>query len=745
MIVRSPSVVMRAWTVAASMVLATAPSLAAQVRPEVADVRFEGNEAFPSDSLAWAIVTRGTECRSVLFEPFCWAGAEFAIRRAYLPRREFPLDQLRLQVWYQRRGYREASIDTATVVGEDGRVRVTFLVDEGRPVLVDTIAYVGAEDVVDAPDLFRGLPLAVGDPLSDIAADAARDTLTRRLANLGYARVEVLRSFFIPRADPYAAEVTFDIATGPRSHYGHVSVEGIEHLSESTVLRTLQFRSGNLYRRDQLQDAQARLFGLEIIRSATVTPDFAAASDSIVPVSVTIQEGDPHRVRSGAGWSTSECLDLESRWVSRNFRGGGRRLQVRGRVANILARDFQDLLCPDSGKGAFASLNWIASVDFAQPWIFSTRNSFQASLYAERQSVPDAFIRKAVGLSLALTRAIGPRTPLTLSYRPDLSRLEAAELLFCTSFLVCTSDDIGILQGANWMAPVGLNFTRDRTNNILNPSRGYSMVVDLEHAEPWTGSNFSYTRLQGEVSSFARFLDGAVLAGRIRAGVVHAGAFGELLSDRGGVEIVHPQKRFYAGGANSVRGYPQGRLGPRVLYTPLNNLLGSGGSGCVPGSILDLTCDATALDDGLFQPRPTGGTTVLEGNLEARFSLGRTVQGALFTDFGQVWGDRSTVALGTIRVTPGFGVRYLSPIGPLRLDLAYRTSGGESLSVVTNQVRAFMPGVDRPGDRLVVNGVATDYVATKALAVLGPRVLFDDFPARSLRRWQLHISIGQAF
>ncbi|HKJ01913.1 MAG TPA: POTRA domain-containing protein, partial [Longimicrobiales bacterium] len=231
--------------------------LQAQSRPEVAEVRFEGNQAFPSDSLAWAIVTRETECRSVVFAPFCWAGAEFAIRRAYLPRREFPLDQLRLQVWYQQRGYREASIDTATTVGEDGRVRVTFRVDEGRPVLVDSIAYVGAEDVV-APDLFRDLPLRVGDPLSDIAADATRDTLTRRLANLGYARVEVLRSSFIPRADPYTAEVTYDIAPGPRSRYGHIAVTGNENLTESTVLRTLQFRSGDLYRVGQVRDAQAR-------------------------------------------------------------------------------------------------------------------------------------------------------------------------------------------------------------------------------------------------------------------------------------------------------------------------------------------------------------------------------------------------------------------------------------------------------------------------------------------------------
>jgi outer membrane protein assembly factor BamA len=706
-------------------------------------VRFEGNEAFPSDSLAWAIATRATECRSVFLKLFCAAGADFAIRRAYLPRRDFPLDQLRLKVWYQRRGYREASIDTATVVGDDGRVSVTFDIDEGRPVLVDSIALVGADDL-NAPDLYRNLPLRVGEPLSDIAADAARDTLTNRLANLGYAHVEVLRGWFIGNDDPYAAEVTFDIAKGPMSRYGDIEVKGNDNLSLSTVLRTLQFRSGDVYRLDQVREAQARLFGLDIIRNASVVPDFQTGPDSVIPVAVEVVEGEPHRMRGGAGWSTSECLDAEARWVSRNFKGGGRRLQVRTRVANILARDFRDLLCPDSGEGVFASLNWLAAVDFAQPWIFSTRNSFQASLYAERQSVPEAFVRKAVGMSFVLTRAIGPRTPLTLSYRPDLSRLEAAELLLCTSFLVCTPEDIGILQGANWLAPVALSFTRDATNNILNPSRGYSTTLELEHAEPWTGSNFAYTRIQGEVTRYAPIADRSILAGRLRAGWVQAGAFGELLSDRTGVEIVHPQKRFYGGGANSVRGYPQGRLGPQVLFAPLDNLLGGDDAVCTPERILDLSCDATGLSDGGFQQRPTGGSTVMEANLEARFPLRGAIQGAIFTDFGQVWGEREAVDLSNIRVTPGFGIRYLSPIGPLRLDVAYRTAGGQRLSVVTNQLRPFDPGVDQVGDADCINAACT-YLKTQALAILTPRVLFDDSRPTSLQRWQLHISIGQAF
>ena len=710
-------------------------------------MRFQGNRAFPADSLARAIVTRETECRSGIFQPFCVFGAEFAIQRAYLPRREFPLDQIRLGVWYQQRGYREVAIDTATVVGDDGRVTVTFIVDEGRPVVVDSMEFFGAEDA-EVPDLLRDLPLTRGQPLSTIALDATRDTLTRRMANNGYAHAEVLKGWSIDHAkSPYAATVTFDIAPGPRSRYGHIAVTGADDLSESTVLRTIQFRSGDLYRVNQIQDAQARLFGLEIIRSASVTPDLTSFTDSVIPVAVSIQEGDPRRVRAGAGWTSAECLDVDARWVHRNFFGGGRRVQVRGRVSNILAQDFRDLLCWQQAGGGFADYNWITSVDFSQPWIFSTRNSFQASLFAERQSLSNVFIRKAVGLSFALTRNIGPRTPLTLSYRPELSKLEAAEILFCISFLVCTPQDISVLQGSNWLAPVGLTFTRNATNNVLNPSRGYSMLVDLEMGESWTGSDFPYARAQGEVARYTRLTAGSILAGRVRMGWVSAGAFSQLLNREAEVDVIHPQKRFYAGGANSVRGYPQSRLGPRVLTTDVENLIQpteNGGAGCTPREVMDLTCDASLMERG-FQARPTGGTTVLEGSVETRFGLSRTLQGAVFTDIGQVWDVGDARTFTSLRVTPGLGIRYLSPIGPLRVDFAYRTTGGEALSVVTNGVRPFEAGVDDPDDRLTVAGERVPWIETRSLSALTPRVLYDDDGPLSLRRWQIHISIGQAF
>ena len=734
------------WIVLWGWALIPSPVLSQVGRTEVSEVAFQGNQSFPDDSLSRAIVTRETECRSVVFTPFCWAGADFALQRFYLPERDVPLDRLRLEAWYYQRGFREISVDTLTSLGEEGRATVSFIIDEGEPVIATRVEFEGGEGI-NEDGLLEGLPLQPGERLSILALDATRDTLERRLANRGYGRVNVLRRHLIPAVEPHTALVTFDIDTGSRVRYGPIMVSGNSELSEATVLNTLQFSTGDLYSRDEVQQGQGRLFGLDIIRSASVTSDFQSDPDSVIPITVNVVEGDAYRVRYGGGWTTAECFGVEAQWAARNFVGGGRLLQIRGRVANVLTPQFQNVLCPQGGTEEFGELTGTLSLDFAQPWIFSTRNSFSTALFIERQSLPDVFIREAVGVELALTRLIGPQTSFTLSYRPELSRLDAAEVLFCTNLLVCSPEDVSILQDANWLAPIGFSFTRNLANNILNPNRGYSVVLEVEHASQWTGSNFRYDRAIAEGTLYSGLGRSGVFAARIRGGWVGAGAFEALLLTPGTFDLVHPQKRFYAGGANSVRGFAQGRLGPRVLTIDPVRLLepGTAGAGCNPSQLMDLSCDPASIKEGRFVPRPTGGTRVLEGNLELRFPIGLNLEGVMFTDVGQVWGGRDEVDLSKLAITPGVGVRYLSPVGPIRIDLGYRFREGEPLAVVTSQLEVFNPNVHEESERIRIDGNVIPYVRTNELAALKTSRLFGEASPLSLQRFQLHISIGQAF
>lgn len=748
----------RALAVAAAALalalLGPAPALAQTDRPELVELNIEGNRTFSEDSLELAIVNRATRCK--LPGVLCWIGIDVKDRN-YLKPRELGLDILRLQYYYRQRGYREATVDTALTRLDDDGVRLTFSIDEGEPVRVDTVETILWGELPDT-SLVGGIPLEEGDPLSDLLLDEARDSLTARLRNNGFAYAEVLVNNFVPR-DSYQARVTYEIYPGVRARFGPLEVRGNEELDSLSVVRMLPFSQGNLYRANQVQEGQRNLYGLELIQSARIIQDLVEG-DTIVPIDVVIAEGQLHRVRTGVGWTTLDCLNAEARWSSRNFFGGARRLTVRGRVSNILAEEMNATACNQAGSGEFADLNGQLSVELFQPWLVSPRNSFSLNAFVERQSVPNVFIRRALGLSAGVSRNLGRRMVATVSWRPTLTQLDAAEIFLCSSFLACIPSDLEIFQNANWLSPIGARLTQDRRNSILNPSAGYYWFLDLEWARDWTASDFSYGRAVIEGSIYEEFgeLDDLVLAARLRGGVVGQGRFQATTFDD--VTLVHPQKRFFSGGANSVRGFAENQLGPRVLTTPIQRILGVGpeqtAPACTPEEVVSgVDCDPSDLPDDAFTFRPVGGTWVLEANLEARFPLFLSkLQGVAFIDVGQVWLDQEEFESLDVAWSPGIGVRYVSPIGPIRVDLAYGSRDPERLPVAVRGIREYDPSSDSPGDRLTVPWIGgeertLDYVATDNLSFVFPTRTFGnvegDFFDRLWRGLQLHISLGQAF
>lgn len=727
------------------VLVAGAEGLDAQVaRPEVREIRFVGNLRFSRRELAAAIMTRETSCRSWVLEPLCGLGLDRALERRSFDPREFRRDVARLDLFYYMRGYREATVDTV-VERSPGAVALTFRIREGEPVVVQELRVVGREGALDG-ELTRNLPLREGGPLSTIALEASRDTLLRRLRNAGFFHADVLASYEIPRDAPRSARVTLELVPGPRSYFGPVGVEGAREVSEGVVRRMLPFRPGDPYSEDRVFQAQRNLYGLQIFTHASIEPLETAPFDSVIPHVVRVNEGNVHRVRAGAGLSTADCVNAETRWSSRSFLGGARILQVRGRVSNVLADQLSGTpLCEASGSGIYGKINWLASAEFTQPWLLSPKNSFNLAVYAERQSLPDVFVRRALGVNAAIVRVIGRRSLLTLSYRPQLAELDAAEIFFCTSFEVCSPRDVADLQAANWLSPVGITLSRDRTNRVFAPTAGYTALLDLEHASPLTGSQYAYNRVVADLTVYQELWSGWVLAVRLRPGALEPRPFGRLSPEVRAAEVVHPQKRFYAGGPNSMRGFAQNQLGPRVLTVDVARLVDDASAPtCSPQQIEDLSCEPEPLPQGLFVARPMGGSALLEGSVELRLPVyGSALRGAAFLDFGQVWSDVNAVRLGEIEVAPGFGLRYFTPIGPVRVDVAYRSAGAAALPVVTTKLR---PCEVTAGCESVVVRTAdgTEWMRSSELAPLAHPKLWR--PGRSFfDRLQIHFAIGQAF
>jgi outer membrane protein assembly factor BamA len=272
-------------------------------------------------------------------------------------------------------------------------------------------------------------------------------------------------------------------------------------------------------------------------------------------------------------------------------------------------------------------------------------------------------------------------------------------------------------------------------------------------------SDFRYNRAYAEAAFYRTIpFRNAVLAVNVRAGWVDpiasttaatgVGAPGDepgLASS----QILHPRKRFYSGGSQSVRGFGENQLGPRVLTIDPDLLRGRRDSAgttlyaCEP-SIPIRECDLTreGLSDADFRPRPLGGTTLLEGGIELRIPVWGPVVGALFVD-GAILGEGTlnSISQGTGALTPGVGVRYESPVGPIRVDLGWRPLLRQALPVITQVT-------DSLGNRQLVNLAPAE--GCRSLTTPGCRVFPDagsetGFFDRITRRLTLHLSIGQAF
>jgi outer membrane protein insertion porin family len=742
------------WQTALVMLVLSlgASSLSAQtVGTELRSIAFQGEKTFSDDLLRAAIYSSATGCKRPML---CWLGFGRAVQT--VDRNALAADVIRLEYFYANQGYRDASISLDTTV-KSGVMRATFRIREGEPILVRKVELAGTEqaDSLTRLTLWRllgRLPLRVGLPLSTAAIEASRDTLASRLLNVGYYRAEVLSRYLIPKDSMRVADVGFQVSPGPRVHFGEPRIVGNQAVDLGVIRRMLAVRKGDFYSLEAIRRSQRNLFGLEVFQLIDIREDSVLPGDTIVPIRVTVQEGDMRRVRLGMGVSNLDYFNVEGRWTDRNFLGGARRLEARASLSNIFAKSRLAGMQPFVEiEEPYDDLNESFTLDFTQPWFLGLNNTLNVGLFEERRSIPDVFVRSSLGAYLSGTRRVGTGTSLTLGYRRERTSLLAQDDIFCRDFLRCEAEEIQVLRDPRWLAPLTVSFLRDRSNSLFAPTRGYVLRAETEYAARASLSEFGYARFTGEWTTYREPLRGLVLATRVRPGVALS------MNEPGEGQGLHPQKRFFAGGANSVRGFGQYQLGPRLLKVDGLDLLPDTTIDfpgfCTAQSINAGQCDVTQAAENsarLFAPRPVGGTAALEANLEARFPLiGRRLGGAAFVDVGQVWSADDQVRLADLVWTPGVGLRYTSAIGPIRIDVGYNTQGVERLQVVTNKVckeqETSGGGKECTPDSILdgVDYTRTDVQNSSALTSLG-FVNWGDHRS-FMDRLQLHFSIGQAF
>jgi outer membrane protein assembly factor BamA len=477
---------------------------------------------------------------------------------------------------------------------------------------------------------------------------------------------------------------------------GTVDFEGNQYLADATLRRGVLLQPGTLYTRDAVLESQKRLFqSPAIARALVVTPP---AGDSIKAITVAVAETQQHHAALTLGFNTIDFAQVGVE-IRHNALGSGRWLSLHGAAGNLLGdqlngRAFFQRALPNDVSGdpqGFLRPTYQATLTLTQPWIAGARTSASISAFAGRRAIPNVVIDENAGVSLGVVRELSPRTPIGVNYRLETTRVQGSAVYFCAGYGICDAPTRDALGRQQRLAPIGVSAWVDRADDLENPTRGYTGVVDVEHASSATGSTFAHSRIAADGSMYRaigtrRIVAGTeilpkVLAVHARAGYVRAHADRSALGISGnGEDLLHPRARFYAGGMQSVRGFAENELGPQVLQARRASLIAIG---CSDATIASGQCDPTPLSNEQLFPRPIGGSSVIEANIEMRVPLIKLLGGVAFLDGASVGtSGLSSLAKRRTAITPGVGFRYRSPLGVLRLDFGLRPVGAENLPVV---------------------------------------------------------------
>lgn len=727
---------------------------------EVRRLEFVGNKTFDASELADAIVTTPSS--------FLQRTLGFLGTRRCLDQIEFPRDRLRLILFYRNSGFPDVQVDTSLRPVRPGVVDAIFTIHEGKPTIIDSLAFTGLDSLAprDRERVLRKLPVRLGGRFDKYAIDATADTVALRLRNDGFPYAEVLKR---DSSDyqAHTASVEFDVVTGPRARIGQVLVQVLprqpgEHpgVSPGAVASTMGIKPGRLYRLNDLEAAQRALVQTDAFQHIRVAIDSAPAAgsgDSIVNVHADVVEGFMHTARVGAGWATLDCFRTQGEYGDRDFFGGLDFLRVSASVTKIgigYPFGFDRGLCPQARSDIYSdTLNYSVATTLQSPMLFGARLNPSATLFSQRHSEYNAYVRSTpIGTTLSLTRRLTPSLSLQPEYEFEYGRTTAQPALYCAVFNLCQPQDIGPLQKLLPFGYTGLVAVEDRRDNRDDPHSGVLIQAEGRIGSRYLGSSpeLQFEWASVDAAGYLGVMGGGVLAARLRLGAV----VGQNSTDVG---FIPPQERLYAGGPTTVRGFLQNELGP-VVYVPTPS------GDTLPRTILANGDTVYRVSPGAVgRPVPEGGNWSLVANLEyrsRRFFRG-ILQWAAFADAGQVW-NGNIASINGLLWTPGAGLRAFTPVGPIRVDIGYNpyllpvskayfnpaVNQGGVLVYPPNQVPLYCVS---PGNTIPVHTTSIVYqgktydVPEQASGYSCPDTYRPPQPAGFFHQLTVNISIGQAF
>src|SRR5688572_32551251 len=279
--------------------------------PEVKDLKWAGVESVSKDDLEESIEIEETRCRSLLLTPFCLVSNWSLFKdRHYLDRTELRRDILRIRVFYWKRGWRDAQVDTV-VTPKDGGVRVEFKVTEGPPTRVSSIRLERPGEVLSDNDVRDAMKVRAGGSLNLIALDSSIIFLETKLWDKGYGDADARVDTIVIDTVAKAASIRASVDPKWPTVVGQISISGNERVSERTIRNSLTLKEGQPYKRHELITSQRNLYESNLFRRAVII--VPPQGDSVKHIEITVQEAPLREIRASAGFNTIEFGQVQGR------------------------------------------------------------------------------------------------------------------------------------------------------------------------------------------------------------------------------------------------------------------------------------------------------------------------------------------------------------------------------------------------------------------------------------------------
>lgn len=604
---------------------------------KVASVEFHGNRKFDDDDLASHVVVK----KGGLFSHGKFS--QQLLRKSVK----------NLENVYKNAGYSHVSV-TPSVVNKNGKLSIAFQVVEGVQDVVETLKIEGNQTLPENEFAPKGLNLTPGRPFSEQLLEKDRNQIMAVYLNKGYLTANFKATTKPLKNDPHKVEVIYTIYEGPQVHAVSVAQLGVQHTRPEIIAKNARIPTGQPLSETQLLESESKLYTLGIFDWASVDPLRPVTDDPNEEVLIKVHEASRNNITYGFGFEVINRggsvpggtvalpnlppVGLPSSFTTSQKTFWGPRGSIEYTRSNFRGRA-ETLTIGALG----ARLDQRGAITWSNPSFWDSIWSTTLTLTGEHSSENPIFTSQLVQAGYQFQRPLDAKKTQTLFLRYTFRRTDLSNVLIPD--LVTPQDQ------HERLSTLSASYSRDTRDHALDAHRGIYESFDVSLNPSFLGSNTNFVRLLGQ-TAYYRPIGGnhIVWANSVRLGIEEAFAGAQ----------VPLSELFFSGGGSTLRGFPLNGAGPQRDVAVCSNPADS------------TTCSKIRV--------PVGGTQLVVLNSEVRFPLpiplplinSDNLGGAVFYDGGNVF---QSVGFGSFldqyTNTLGFGLRYATPIGPVRFDIGH--------------------------------------------------------------------------